>query len=69
MHFLIIFLRSFADYGSMAAGFWDMYDPAGYSLWFCDYKFNEENNVQFVTMNKVSGFLQRMEIVRKHGFA
>ena len=52
-----------------SAGFWDMYDPEGYSLWFCDYKFNEENQVGFVTMNKVSGFLQRMEVVRKHGFA
>ncbi|MBO8589854.1 hypothetical protein INN88_14770, partial [Staphylococcus aureus] len=24
-------------------GFWDMYDPEGYSLWFCDYKYNDEN--------------------------
>ncbi|MCO5566537.1 hypothetical protein L7F22_020214 [Adiantum nelumboides] len=50
-------------------GFWKMYDPEGYSLWFCDYKYNEENNVTFVTMNKVSGFLQRMDFIRKHGFA
>lgn len=50
-------------------GFWKMYDPEGYSLWFCDYKYNEENTVTFVTMNKVSGFLQRMDFIRKHGFA
>lgn len=50
-------------------GFWEMYDPEGYSLWFCDYKFNDENQVTFVTMNKVSGFLQRMDHVRKHAFA
>ncbi|KAH7429873.1 hypothetical protein KP509_09G069500 [Ceratopteris richardii] len=50
-------------------GFWKMYDPEGYSLWFCDYKYNEENTVTFVTMNKVSGFLQRMDLIRKHGFA
>ncbi|RHN65166.1 putative translation elongation factor EF1B, gamma chain, S-crystallin [Medicago truncatula] len=41
-------------------GFWDMYDPEGYSLWFCDYKYNDENTVSFVTLNKVGGFLQRM---------
>uniref|UniRef100_A0A5B6Z410 Putative elongation factor 1-gamma-like n=1 Tax=Davidia involucrata TaxID=16924 RepID=A0A5B6Z410_DAVIN len=49
-------------------GFWDMYDPEGYSLWFCDYKYNDENNVSFVTLNKVSGFLQRMDLTRKYAF-
>ncbi|XP_031379853.1 elongation factor 1-gamma-like [Punica granatum] len=49
-------------------GFWDMYDPEGYSLWFCDYKYNEENTVTFVTMNKVGGFLQRMDLARKYAF-
>ncbi|KAG2320099.1 hypothetical protein Bca52824_013312 [Brassica carinata] len=46
-------------------GFWDMYDPEGYSLWFCDYKYNDENMVSFVTLNKVGGFLQRMDLARK----
>ena len=50
------------------AGFWDMYDPEGYSLWFCDYKYNDENTVSFVTLNKVSGFLQRMDLARKYAF-
>ncbi|XP_068647950.1 elongation factor 1-gamma-like isoform X2 [Aristolochia californica] len=49
-------------------GFWDMYDPEGYSLWFCDYKYNDENSVSFVTLNKVSGFLQRMDLARKYAF-
>ncbi|KAL2513359.1 putative elongation factor 1-gamma 1 [Abeliophyllum distichum] len=49
-------------------GFWDMYDPEGYSLWFCNYKYNDENSVSFVTLNKVSGFLQRMDLVRKYAF-
>ncbi|GKV32122.1 hypothetical protein SLEP1_g40751 [Rubroshorea leprosula] len=49
-------------------GFWDMYDPEGYSLWFCDYKYNDENTVSFVTLNKVSGFLQRMDLARKYAF-
>ncbi|KAJ7547604.1 hypothetical protein O6H91_08G094500 [Diphasiastrum complanatum] len=49
-------------------GFWEMYDPEGYSLWFCYYKYNDENTVPFVTMNKVSGFLQRMDFIRKYAF-
>uniref|UniRef100_A0A5B6Z3E7 Putative elongation factor 1-gamma n=1 Tax=Davidia involucrata TaxID=16924 RepID=A0A5B6Z3E7_DAVIN len=49
-------------------GFWDMFDPEGYSLWFCDYKYNDENSVSFVTLNKVSGFLQRMDLTRKYAF-
>ena len=31
------------------------FDPAGFSLWFCDYKYPEENTVNYVVMNKVSG--------------
>ncbi|GAB2229801.1 hypothetical protein Drorol1_Dr00014057 [Drosera rotundifolia] len=49
-------------------GFWDMYDPEGYSLWFCDYKYNDENTVSYVTLNKVGGFLQRLDLVRKYAF-
>uniref|UniRef100_A0A7N0SYA6 Elongation factor 1-gamma n=1 Tax=Kalanchoe fedtschenkoi TaxID=63787 RepID=A0A7N0SYA6_KALFE len=49
-------------------GFWDMYDPEGYSLWFCDYKYNDENTFSFVTLNKVGGFLQRMDLARKYAF-
>ncbi|KAL2624408.1 hypothetical protein R1flu_008653 [Riccia fluitans] len=49
-------------------GFREMYDPEGYSLWFCDYKYNEENTVSYVTMNKVGGFLQCMDFIRTYGF-
>jgi elongation factor 1-gamma len=45
------------------------YDPEGYSLWFLDYKYPEENTVNFIVMNKVGGFLQRIDYVRKHAFA
>ncbi|KAI3962433.1 hypothetical protein MKW98_010984 [Papaver atlanticum] len=54
--------------GVAIKGFWDMLDPEGYSLWFCDYKYNDENTVSFVTLNKVSGFLQRMDLARKYAF-
>ncbi|KAG0602028.1 hypothetical protein M758_11G156000 [Ceratodon purpureus] len=56
------------DFHLAISGFWEMFDAEGYSLWFCDYKFNDENTVTFVTMNKVGGFLQRMDLVRKYAF-
>lgn len=43
-----------------------MYDPEGYSLWFCDYKCNDENTVLFVTLNKLGGFVQRMDLACKY---
>eukprot|EP00898_Chlorokybus_atmophyticus_P004227 jgi/Chlat1/4805/Chrsp31S04795 len=49
-------------------GFWNMYDPEGYCLFFSEYKYNDENTVNYVTMNKVSGFLQRCDLIRKHAF-
>ncbi|EIE21308.1 glutathione S-transferase [Coccomyxa subellipsoidea C-169] len=51
------------------------FDPEGYSIWFCEYKYPEENTVNFIVMNKactsppVGGFLQRIDYVRKHAFA
>lgn len=44
------------------------YDPEGYSFWFCEYKFSEENTVNFMVMNKVGGFLQRVDYARKYAF-
>ena len=29
------------------------YDPEGFSMWWCDYKYPEENTVNFIVMNKV----------------
>ena len=29
------------------------YDSEGFSFWFCDYKYDEENTVNFIVMNKV----------------
>lgn len=45
-----------------------MYDPEGWSFWFADYKYNEENDKTYVTMNKVGGFLQRLDFIRKYAF-
>eukprot|EP01024_Parvocaulis_polyphysoides_P017362 TRINITY_DN1767_c0_g2_i1.p1 TRINITY_DN1767_c0_g2~~TRINITY_DN1767_c0_g2_i1.p1 ORF type:complete len:445 (-),score=82.69 TRINITY_DN1767_c0_g2_i1:181-1371(-) len=44
------------------------FDPVGYSFWFCHYKYNDENTVNFMVMNKVGGFLQRIDYARKYAF-
>lgn len=48
------------------------FDAAGYSFWFCDYKYDDENTVNFIVMNKVGGWLQRLDYpnvsARKYAF-
>jgi elongation factor 1-gamma len=53
------------NYADAMNQFWTMFDPAGWSLWRCDYKFNQENQVAFMTSNLVTGFLQRSGDIRK----
>ncbi|KAL8009663.1 putative elongation factor 1B gamma, S-crystallin, Thioredoxin-like superfamily [Plasmopara halstedii] len=48
--------------------FWEHLDTEGYSLWFCDYNYNNENTKMFMTCNAVGGFLQRSEAMRKYAF-
>ena len=36
-----------------AAQHFEGYDSEGFSFWFCDYKYDEENTVNFIVMNKV----------------
>jgi len=56
------------NYDAAMEKFWEMYDPNGFSLWRCDYKYNEECTRLFMTSNLVSGFLQRSNDVRKWAF-
>ena len=35
------------------------FDPEGFSIWFLDYKYPEENTVNFIVMNKVCPRTQR----------
>lgn len=44
------------------------FDPAGYSVYSCEYKYNEDHKVYFLTCNLMGGFLQRSDRVRKYGF-
>lgn len=48
--------------------FWENLDKEGYSVWFCDYNYNNENTMMFMTCNAVGGFIQRSEAMRKFAF-
>merc|ERR1719498_2362480 len=39
--------------------FWEMFDPKGWALWVCRFKYNHENEKQFMCANAIGGFVQR----------
>jgi len=47
---------------------WEHFDAEGYSLWYSDYKFNDECQKLFMTANLLGGFVQRLDRLRKYGF-
>jgi elongation factor 1-gamma len=55
--------------GKAIPWFWEKLDRAGYSIWFADYKYNQELEKVFMTANLLSGFIQRLEKMRKYSFA
>jgi len=46
--------------------FWALWDPAGYCCYFSDYKFQNENQLSFMTGNAILGFTQRLDKARKY---
>ena len=48
--------------------FFANFDNAGYTAFWCRYKYNEDNKMQFMTANLVRGWFQRMEHTRKYAF-
>merc|ERR1712227_935082 len=52
--------------------FWTLITPEvkeHYSLWKCNYKYNDELNMDFMASNLVGGMYQRIEKLRKHCFS
>jgi len=47
---------------------WEKLDRQGYSIWFGDYKYNNELSKVFMTSNLLGGYVQRVEKLRKYGF-
>jgi len=57
-----------ATYTDAMNYFWEKFDAEGYSLWYQNYNYNEENKRAFMTSNAVGGFQQRSDEVRKWAF-
>ncbi|KAG8342208.1 Glutathione S transferase N terminal domain [Trypanosoma vivax] len=53
---------------SAAPYFFNNFDAAGYTAFWCRYKYNDDNKMQFMTANLVRGWFQRMEHTRKYAF-
>jgi len=49
--------------------FYERFETAGWSLFRCDYKDNEDFKVEFMAANLMGGMIQRCEAVRKWAFA
>ncbi len=49
--------------------FWEKFDKEAYSIWRCDYKYNDELTMVFMSCNLMSGMFQRLEKLRKNAFA
>jgi len=47
---------------------WKNFDPNAWSWWFCNYQYNYEHRVGFMTSNAVGGMFHRLECLRKHLF-
>lgn len=48
--------------------FWEKFDAQNCSIWLCDYKYNEDLNLVFMSSNLVRGALQRLDKARKQSF-
>jgi elongation factor 1-gamma len=44
------------------------FDPNGFSIWRCDFKYNEELTQTFMSSNQIGGFFNRLEASRKYLF-
>ncbi|GBB83233.1 hypothetical protein RclHR1_00100037 [Rhizophagus clarus] len=49
--------------------FWEHFDPAGYSIWRVDYKYNNELTRVFMSSNLIGGFFTRLQGAHKCAFA
>lgn len=49
--------------------FWENFDAEGYSIYFCEYKYPEDNQKVFMTCNLLGGFIQHSDPLRPFAFA
>ncbi|XP_030369914.1 elongation factor 1-gamma [Scaptodrosophila lebanonensis] len=49
--------------------FFEKFDPENYSIWFGEYKYNDELQKVFMSCNLITGMFQRLDKMRKQAFA
>jgi len=49
--------------------FWEHFDAENYSIWFGQYKYNDELTKVFMSCNLIAGMYQRLDKLRKNAFA
>lgn len=49
--------------------FWTKFDAENYSIWYGEYKYNEELTKVFMSCNLIAGMYQRLDKMRKQAFA
>jgi len=49
--------------------FWEKFDPSTNSIWFGEYKYNDELTKVFMSSNLIGGMFQRLDKMRKQSFA
>lgn len=48
--------------------FFEKFDPENYSIWFGEYKYNDELKKTFMSCNLITGMFQRLDKMRKNAF-
>lgn len=49
--------------------FWEKFDSENYSIWFGEYKYNDELTKVFMSCNLITGMFQRLDKMRKQAFS
>ncbi|CAI9572630.1 unnamed protein product [Staurois parvus] len=49
--------------------FWEHFDKEGWSIWYSEYRFPNELSQTFMSCNLITGMFQRLDKLRKTGFA
>lgn len=49
--------------------FFEKFDPENYSIWYGEYKYNDELSKVFMSCNLISGMFQRLDKMRKAAFS
>jgi len=54
--------------GGAVEWFYENFDKEGFSVWRCDFKYNNELTLVFMSSNQIGGFFNRLEASRKYLF-